>query len=232
MNDHVVNQSTNAHKCKCINASFLSSQRSTCRTSLLRSPPPLEPVSQQSSWPRVTTPTVCASCPLRWACTAWASSTGACTCRAAPSSSLWGHWVRAGLARWGPEVQDWREHWQESQVRTEHLIQKSVHYMSKLKKLILFLCATGNTVVKKSFTQCYIGFYTSTFKMWTDGEGSVPCEFSVFLYLFTSWIHDLDERGRSWWSVGCRGGTQQGWDLLRWPQGRILRHFLRRSGAW
>lgn len=74
----------------------LSSQRSTCKTSPPRSLPPAGPLSLPSWWRWVTTPTACASCPRRWACTASASSTGACMCQAAPSSSRWGRWARAG----------------------------------------------------------------------------------------------------------------------------------------
>lgn len=107
----------------------LSLQRSTYTTSLLRSPPPLEPVSPQSWSPRVTTPTACASCPQRWACTAWVWGTGACTCRAAPSSSLWGRWARAVPPRWGLEVQDWRERRQESQVHTDIIVTGTLHIL-------------------------------------------------------------------------------------------------------
>lgn len=107
----------------------LSLQRWTCKTSPPRSLPPAGTLSPLSWWRWVMTPTACASCPLRWACTTSPSSTRACTCQAAPSSSQWGRWARAGPLKSKQEVQDWRERRPENQVLTETLLWPCVLYL-------------------------------------------------------------------------------------------------------
>lgn len=44
-------------------------------------------------------------------------------------------------------------------------------------------------------------------------------------------VQHLDQRGRSWRSVHCRGGTEQGRDHLRGQEGWILWGVLRGPGA-
>lgn len=52
------------------------------------------------------------------------------------------------------------------------------------------------------------------------------------LVLSCSWVQHLDEGGRRWRPQHCCGGTQQGWNCLWGPQGRLQWSVLHRAGAW